>query len=102
MNDKTRNDFASFGLEILKRSVLLVLYETYRERPDEPILQQETIRGHLDIPKGRRGANHLIRGILEILEVEGAVEYNLWYAAGHWQITQKGISVIESDAEDVI
>ena len=37
---------------------------------------REVIRGHLDIPKGRSGANHLIRGILEILEVEGAVEYN--------------------------
>ena len=45
MNDKTRNDFASFGLEILKRAVLLVLYETYRERPDELILQQGSDSG---------------------------------------------------------
>lgn len=27
MNDKTRNEFASYGLKILKWSVLLVLYE---------------------------------------------------------------------------
>ena len=27
MNDKTRNDFASYGLEIPKRSALLVLYK---------------------------------------------------------------------------
>ena len=27
MNEKTRNEFASYGLEILKRAVLLVLYE---------------------------------------------------------------------------
>ena len=27
MNENTRNAFASYGLEILKRSVLLVLYE---------------------------------------------------------------------------
>ena len=27
MNDNTRNEFASYGLDILKRSVLLVLYE---------------------------------------------------------------------------
>ena len=31
MNDKTRNTFASYGLEILKRSVLLVLYEVRHE-----------------------------------------------------------------------
>ena len=27
MNDKTRNECATYGLEILKRSVLLVLYK---------------------------------------------------------------------------
>ena len=30
MNDNTRNEFASFGLEILKKSVLLVLYEEHK------------------------------------------------------------------------
>lgn len=29
MNDNTRNEFASYGLEILKRSVLLVLHEQH-------------------------------------------------------------------------
>ena len=29
MNENTRNAFASYGLDILKRSVLLVLYEQY-------------------------------------------------------------------------
>ena len=33
MNNKTRNEFASYGLEILKRSVLLVLYEERSQVP---------------------------------------------------------------------
>ena len=32
MNDNTRNTFASFGLEILKRSALLVLYAMRDEK----------------------------------------------------------------------
>ena len=40
MNDNTRNAFASMGLEILKRSVLLVLYEgtdiVYEKSPYRP------------------------------------------------------------------
>ena len=33
MNDNTRNEFASFSLEILKRSALLVLYERHVKLP---------------------------------------------------------------------
>ena len=61
MNSKTRNEFASFGLEILKRSVLLVLYEetdTVYEKPplypDGHVLTAGQIREKLDIQQPLR------------------------------------------------
>ena len=53
MNDKTRNDFAFYGLEILKRSVLLVLYQQPLDYAGKHrrTLSQNTIRQRLGIPK---------------------------------------------------
>ena len=58
MNDNTRNEFASYGLEILKRSVLLVLYGStdivyeksrYPQYSNERILKAGQIREKLNI-----------------------------------------------------
>ena len=56
MNNNTRNEFASYGLDILKRSVLLVLYEgtdivyeksPYSRYPNGRILKAGQIREEL-------------------------------------------------------
>ena len=94
MNDNTRNEFASFGLEILKRSALLVLYERHVKSPYyRPYLPAKQVGEELGIRQGvELNHNHLIRGILEHLEDDGYVE-----CMGHnrWQITRKGVSIIE-------
>lgn len=95
MNDNTRNEFASYGLEILKRSVLLVLYEQYVSGPSHRrFLTIKEIGEQFDIrPIGRyTNMNGLTHGILlHLLDDEDAE----WLGkSGRWQITQKGISVI--------
>ena len=92
MNENTRNAFASYGLEILKRSVLLVLYEETR---DGGLIKQGEISSSLDIPSVRfPSANtySLIQGILDQLKNDRHAYHNLGYG---WQITPEGISVIE-------
>ena len=100
MNDKTRNDFASFGLEILKRCVLLVLYGAHKYGDRRRLLRREIgerIPGIRKIPDSVN--DNLIGSILVHLLEDESVD-----CAGNnrWEITQKGISVIEADAEDVI
>ena len=55
MNENTRNTFASMGLEILKRSVLDVLYDAR----DEGIIPQREIRERLGIPRVDPSAGNL-------------------------------------------
>lgn len=102
MNENTRNEFASYGLEILKRSVLLVLYEgteiVYEKSPYGPerTLTAGQIRQRLDIPQPRRvcaSTNSLIHGILDHLYHEGHAHH---YVGLGWAITEKGVSVIEA------
>ena len=50
MNENTRNTFASYGLEILKRSVLLVLYDAR----DEGSIRHVEIRERLNTPRASR------------------------------------------------
>ena len=102
MNDKTRNEFASYGLEILKRSVLLVLYEgtdivskksLYAQGH---ILTAGAIRERLDILRPRiisGNVNALIQGILDHLQHHGQAHH---YPSQGWAITEKGVSVIEN------
>ena len=92
MNDKTRNEFASLGLEILKRSALLVLYELHVCSPDKPYLRLTNVREQLDLPMlGKH--NSLTHGILMHLADEGYAE---WIGSGgQWQITPEGVSIIE-------
>ena len=70
MNENTCNAFASYGLEILKKSVLLVLYQQPLDYAGKHrrTLNQDTIRKRLGIPKPLYTSNRLVRGILDILE----------------------------------
>ena len=106
MNDNTRNEFASYGLEILKRSVLLVLYEgtdivyersPYPQKyPDRRILQAEQIREKLNILQPRlvvANTNSLIHGLLDHLQHNGHAYH---YVSQGWAITEKGVKAIVS------
>lgn len=93
MNNNTRNAFAADGLDILKRSVLLVLYRQPLDYTGEHrSLHQNKIREHLGIPKPLHEKHRLIPGILDLLENDEYVES---YSVAHWRIREKGISVIE-------
>lgn len=101
MNDNTRNTFASMGLEILKRSVLLVLYEgtdiVYERSPHGPgrILTAGQIRQRLDLLQPQyvcASTNALIHGILDHLYHDGHAYH---YVGVGWGITEEGVSVIE-------
>lgn len=94
MIDNTRNTFASLGLEILKKSVLLVLYEEHKSGERRRLTRQQ-ISQRLDIKKpGGYDINNvsLIEGILIHLQEDRDVESN---AVNRWKITEKGVSVIE-------
>ena len=107
MNDNTRNEFASYGLDILKRSVLLVLYEAtdivYEKSPYPQgypggrILKAGQIREKLNILQPRlvcANTNSLMHGILDHLRHDG---YAYHYVGDGWGITEKGVSVIEGN-----
>lgn len=92
INDNTRNELARYGLEILKRAVLDVLYQ---EAKEGGIVDVETICEKLPIlPTKNAGYTHsLITGVLSHLQDDGDAEYVRYKKAG--QITKKGISVIK-------
>ena len=93
MNNNTRNEFASYGLEILKRSVLLVLYEQPLDHAGRrKSVHQNTIRKYLGIPKPIYTPNRFVHGILDILADDACVEPS---GVAHWRIIEKGIAVIE-------
>ena len=92
MNENTRNAFASYGLEILKRSVLLVLYE---KTQDGGLIEQVEISNSLDIPyvQNPSGNTHsLIQGILDQLKLDRHAHHEVGCG---WQITEQGVSLIE-------
>ena len=90
--ENTRNTYASYGLEILKRAVLEVLYQQQKDTEElraQSSLRPTDIRERLDLP--RRGT--LIHEILMHLKADGHVE---WLGSnGRWDITENGIKVIE-------
>lgn len=102
MHENVLNMFASHGLEILKRSVLLVLYEE-TDAVDEDdssyiphgrILKQGEIREILGFPYVRfpsGNTNSLIQGVLDYLKQDRHAHH---YSPG-WAITTAGVSVIE-------
>ena len=87
MNDNARNTFAAYGLEILKRAVLLVLYEEHKYGERRRLLRKE-IGERLGIENNDR----LIEGILWELYED---EYVDNWGNQRWYITPRGISVIE-------
>ena len=94
MNDNTRNAFAADGLEILKRSVLLVLYQEHKSGERSRLTRMQ-ISQRLEIkkPYGSDVNNvNLIEGVLMHLEDDGDVESS---AVNRWQITAESVSRIE-------
>ena len=90
--ENTRNTYAAYGLEILKRAVLEVLYQQQKDAEElhgQSSLRPTDIRERLDLP--RRGT--LIHEILMHIKADGHVE---WLGSnGRWDITENGIKVIE-------
>ena len=90
--ENARNTYASYGLEILKRAVLEVLYEEHKDAEELRVqspLQPTNIRERLNLP--RRGT--LIREVLMHLAADGHAER--LGSRGQWKITENGIKVIE-------
>ena len=105
MNNNTRNEFASYGLKILKRSVLLVLYEStgvvvVDERsiyPTGHLLMAGQIREKLDLMQPLpvcANVNSLIHGILDYLRHDGLAHHIVGVG---WGITEDGVKVIEGE-----
>ncbi|MDE0084329.1 MAG: hypothetical protein OXU23_01350 [Candidatus Poribacteria bacterium] len=94
MNGNTRNTFASYGLEILKQAVLIVLYEEQTSGDPQNLTRlQISERFGIKKPGGKDIDNvSLIEGILYHLREDRVVESN---AVNRWWITEKGISLIE-------
>ena len=88
MNENTRNAFASYGLEILKRAALLVLYDAR----DEGLIKQDAVRKRLGIPNIDSKHKALIYGILMHLKADGYAHHKVRRG---WQITEQGVSIIE-------
>ena len=91
MTDKIRNEFANYGLEILMRSVLLVLYE---ENLGGKYQLAHKITKRLGIPPlpSNSGGALLVTDVLRRLHKEKLVNYT---TAGDLEITTKGIKFIE-------
>ena len=97
MNNNTRNAFAHHALEILKRSVLLVLYKRDKEASyqRQRYLKPSDFSKHLGIspPQVTSSDRHaLFYGILDHLREKKLACHHLHMG---WAITEKGISVIE-------
>ena len=99
--ENSRQVFACHSLEILKRSVLLLLYEetetVYKKSPYEPgrTLKPSELSKKLGIrpPRVTSSDRHaLFYGILDHLREDGLAYHYLHIG---WGITEKGVSVIE-------
>ncbi|MCY3742886.1 MAG: hypothetical protein OXH00_17875 [Candidatus Poribacteria bacterium] len=101
MNDKTIDYIATLGLDMLKRAVLCVLYErrlllrsgarTPGGSPYSPLLSTRHIRERF----GMRDAT-IVHKILSDFKLDKYVE-SAWvpHQGKSWQITDKGVQVIE-------
>lgn len=95
MTKSTSDMLASFGLEMLKRAVLLVLYGADIENRYGTLLTPKEIRDRLNLPRLGRihpHANDLISGVLDYLQKDGHVYYEVGFG---WEITNKGRYFIE-------
>lgn len=98
MTDKVRNDFAIYGLEILKRSVLLVLYEADQLSVRDKTVSMREIRKRLSLPQLKRSEisvgnpTDLVRAILQHLYKDKLVDHPVHDG---WEITSKGVEFID-------
>lgn len=101
MNHEMRIELANIGLDILKKSVLLVLYEltdVQDKKSSYPIgrtLKQGQIREWLGIRRPKiinENVNSLILGVLLDLRTDGYARDTSGYG---WAITPEGVSYIE-------
>ncbi|MYD79050.1 MAG: hypothetical protein F4X44_00340 [Gammaproteobacteria bacterium] len=93
-HENIHSAFASWGLEILKLAVLIVLYQEQASGGLQKLTRLQ-ISERCSIKKpGDRAIDNvpLIEGILFHLLEDGVVESN---AVSRWWITEKGISLIE-------
>ena len=101
MNDKTIEYIADLGLDMLKRAVLLVLYErrllsrsdacTPGGCPYSPLLSTRQIRERF----GMRDAT-IVHAILTDFKLDKYVESSyVRFQGKSWQITDEGVQVIE-------
>ena len=96
--ENTHNIYTSYGLEILKRAVLEVLYQQWKDAEElrvQSYLQPEDIHPRLGLPQPQYTASDtyaLTYGILGYLKDNGYAEH---YSDQGWQITNKGVSLIE-------
>ena len=93
--ESTRNTYASHGLGILKRSVLLVLYDAKQESPYGTILTAGEIRERLDLPYQQfpsGNVNALTQGVLDHLKQDRHASHHVGYG---WSITEEGVNLIE-------
>ena len=93
MNDKSIEYIADLGLDMLKRAVLLFLYEAYLQASEHstipPYLDLKKVSEGLDMPQH----SGLILSILRHLEKDE--EYVKNGRKGAWEITEAGIAVIK-------
>jgi len=105
MNHEMRIELANTGLDILKKSVLLVLYELTDVLDEKSpyltgqslgrTLTQGKIRERLGIRRPKiinENVNSLIQGVLLDLRTDGYARDTYGYG---WAITEKGVSYIE-------
>ena len=99
MSDKIRNEITAYGLEILKRSVLLVLYDAAKHQPSwrKAVSMREIIK-QLDLPQLKKSKEvvgnptDLVRGILQHLQSDDLAAHPVHDG---WEITPEGIEFIE-------
>ena len=101
MTHKIRNEFAAYGLDILKRSVLLVLYEAAEHQPSwswrKKVSMKEIIK-QLDLPQLKKSEisvgnpTDLVRAILQHLYRDDLADRTVH---GGWEITPDGIEFIK-------
>ena len=99
MSDKIRNEIATYGLDILKRSVLLVLYDAAEYQPPwRKTVSMQEIRKRLDLPQLKKSEisvgnpTDLVRGILQHLQSDDLAAHPVHDG---WEITPEGIEFIE-------
>ena len=93
MTNKIRNEFAVYGLDILKRSVLLVLYKE-NLAGEHQLADKITKRLGLSLPP-YHNTGRLVAAILERLQFDGLVD-----SSG--EITPEGMVFIEvEEVEEV-